>query len=847
MSTDTSQRPSADGARSRTPGRPAGNSRRRLSAAPWAMAGAVFVAVVGTSLGLNGVLRGWSWLILVIITVAVVLLTTATARSLRIPQIGTQLLGLLALVMVLTLLFFNSSAVLGIFPTKATLDALGALLGQASDTIITGTAPVLPESGVVLVICAGIGLAALLIDALAVALAMPAISGLGLLAIVLIPALIKPDSLGIPGFLGGAAGYLLILAFGQWYAPVAGTSQAATRSTGQFRRAAALAAAAVVITALAASLIPGFSTGIFPQGSHLSAFGNVSGLNPMLTLGNDLRQPRGAGKLVYATDAPTGLYLRTTTLEDFSGRSWEPTVRDATRRLDLSAIGEDSSADAGSDHLTTTTVVESSDFSTPWLPVPYAPTSVSGLAGRWSWDPETLAIEGIDATALRQKYTVRSVMPVLTRSVLSQAAQTPPETLDPVFMSLPGDTPDIVRQRTEEATAGAQTQFDKALAIQNYLRSPQFSYSEQTPVANGYDGSGMDVLAKFLQVKSGYCVHFSAAMSVMARVAGIPSRIVVGYAPGQLTGATVFLGGKQLNEYQVDGHSAHSWPELYFTGLGWVPFEPTPGRGQVPVYARLPGAPGAAADSPDDVLNARRNAAATPPASASASPTPAVPNAAGPRAANAAEPLWISAAAAALLLMLATPLLVRSGKRGRRRKTVRSARPGEVPELAAWAELEELAYDYGMPAATGDTPRTFTSRLLRGPLSGWQRSIQQPPDDPGSASGIADGPGTGPGAVRVLLTAYERRVYGPEEAAPTELSNGSSAGAAAGPGGSDGPAKGPDGPGHPLLEALDVVHRTLRASSTAGRRLRAELVPPSALPWNRRSRSASRPPTKPTG
>ncbi|MCY0904952.1 DUF3488 and transglutaminase-like domain-containing protein [Arthrobacter sp. H14-L1] len=842
MSTDTSQRPPSDGAGPRTPRRlpAAAISRPRLSAAPWAMAGAIFVAVVGTSLGLNGVLRGWSWLILVILTVAAVLLTTATARSLRVPQAGAQLLGLLALIAVLTELFFSSSAVLGLFPTKDTLDALGGLLRQASDTIISGAAPVFPDTGVVFVICAGIGLTALLVDALAVALAMPASSGLGLLAIVLIPALIKPDSLGIPGFLGGAAGYLLILGFGQWYAPPGGTDQAATRSTGQFRRAAGLAAAAVVITALAALLVPGFSTGTFPQGSHLNAFGKVSGLNPMLTLGNDLRQPGGAGKLVYATDASSGLYLRTTTLEDFSGRSWEPTVRDATQRLDLSAIGDDKSTNLGGDLLTTITVVESSDFSTPWLPVPYAPASVSGLAGRWSWDPETLAIEGINTTSLQQKYTVRSVMPALTSSVLSQAAQAPPKALDPVFMSLPKDTPDIVRQRTGDVTAGAQTPYEKALAIQNYLRGPQFSYSEQTPVANGYDGSGMDVLAKFLQVKSGYCVHFSAAMAVMARVAGIPSRIAVGYAPGQLTGATVSLGGAQVNEYQVDGHSAHAWPELYFTGLGWVPFEPTPGRGQVPSYARLPGTPGAASGRPDDSLNSGLNVPAPSSGTGSASPTPVVTNASGPPAANAAAPLWLSAAGATLLL-LATPLLVRTGKRARRRSTLRTAGPGQIPELAAWAELEELAYDYGMPTATGDTPRTFTARLLRGPLRGGQPNVRLSPE-PGPGAGtagtaISGGPETGPGAVRVLLTAYEQRVYGPAEAAPEEPSAG----------GADSPAKEPEGTQHPLLEALAVVHRALRAASTPGRRLRAELAPPSALPWNRGSRAANRPPSKPPG
>ena len=61
----------------------------------------------------------------------------------------------------------------------------------------------------------------------------------------------------------------------------------------------------------------------------------------------------------------------------------------------------------------------------------------------------------------------------------------------------------------------------------------------------------------------------------MARLEGIPSRIAVGYAPGRLTGATVTVAGQgALAEYEVDARDAHAWPELYFQGLGWVPFEP---------------------------------------------------------------------------------------------------------------------------------------------------------------------------------------------------------------------------------------------------------------------------------
>ena len=125
------------------------------------------------------------------------------------------------------------------------------------------------------------------------------------------------------------------------------------------------------------------------------------------------------------------------------------------------------------------------------------------------------------------------------------------------------------------------------MAIQTYLRAPGFVYSEQAPVDGGYDQSGFDVVAAFLEEKSGYCIHYAATMAIMARIAGIPSRMAVGYAPGRPTGTVIEDGpGADLKEFEVDSRDAHAWPELFFSGVGWVSFEPTPSRGVLPAYAR---------------------------------------------------------------------------------------------------------------------------------------------------------------------------------------------------------------------------------------------------------------------
>ena len=151
------------------------------------------------------------------------------------------------------------------------------------------------------------------------------------------------------------------------------------------------------------------------------------------------------------------------------------------------------------------------------------------------------------------------------------------------FTRIPDGVPEIVRRTAEAVTGSSDNAYAKAMAIQNYLRSGEFTYSLQSPVQGGYDGNGLSVLADFLTQKSGYCIHFASAMAVMARLEGIPSRIAVGYAPGRATGASVSVAGQgALPEYEVDARDAHAWPELYFQGVGWVPFEPTPSRGVVP-------------------------------------------------------------------------------------------------------------------------------------------------------------------------------------------------------------------------------------------------------------------------
>ena len=97
----------------------------------------------------------------------------------------------------------------------------------------------------------------------------------------------------------------------------------------------------------------------------------------------------------------------------------------------------------------------------------------------------------------------------------------------------------------------------------------------------GFDGSGTDAVAKFLEVREGYCIHFASAFALMARTLGMPSRIVVGYLPGTATTDAI----DRDTVYAVSSSQLHAWPEVLFDGIGWVPFEPTNGLGVATAFS----------------------------------------------------------------------------------------------------------------------------------------------------------------------------------------------------------------------------------------------------------------------
>lgn len=763
-------------------------SGQRGGAYPWAVAGAIATAVIGVSLSLNGVLRGWAWLVPVVVTVVVVVLAMALLRAFRAPAALVTLGGLAALTFILCSTFLRKESIAGFIPGPASVKQAFVLFDRAGETVYAETAPVAPNTGIVLLSCLCLGLVVILVDTLAVPLAMPATSGLGLLAVLVVPATIKPQGAGLAGFAVAAAGFILILGCAQRFAPDDRLQSGAGLGQGQFRRSVVLGGAALAVGLVLPLAVPGFDQGTFPVGSRLNPWGPSNGLNPMITLGNSLRTPTGDGRITYATSSSSPVYLRSVTIDRFEGESWAPDDRASSRRLGTGQIVP--GYRLPEDLVREQTVIDTGQFTSPYLPVPYTPAAVNGLNGRWSWDPLTLSIRGEDSTSRNQHYTVISVFPQITAGALSRAgtASPGPGELPGEFTQVPGNLPEIVRTTAGTLTAGIRNNFAKALAIQRYLRSAEFTYSLQAPVQGGYDGNGLSVLADFLQQKSGYCVHFASAMAVMARVAGIPSRIAVGYAPGHPTGNSIAVGGREpLTEFAVDARDAHAWPELYFEGLGWVPFEPTPSRGSVPDYAADAVIPGGSGSNLDEDAIPIPNQ--TPQPNSSALPPAPLPGAGAGSGTGIPQALFVLAGVLLAAALLASPRLLRAGIRARRLREFRTAAQAAaaVSPALAWEELQDLARDYGHVPRASQTPRHFAAGL--------QESLP---------SAHADDAGMR--AVRALTGDFERHRYGrPADA-------------------------GTPGPGTRLTaERLAEVRAMLRRGGSWLVRVRADWFPPSLL------------------
>jgi transglutaminase-like putative cysteine protease len=644
---------------------------------PWLRTLLVAASLASALASLHVLLQGASWWLVGTLATVVVLVSAAVIRGLLRGRAWPPLVSALAGVALLTLFYAPDTAILGVIPTLGTVGRFATIIEQGITSIVEQRVPATPELGIVLLLVVLMIVCAWVAD-LVVAARKPALVALPLAAILVVPLAIKPGLADALWYLVTAALYLAVLRIGR---------------PRDSHRAVFVVGAVVAVGSL---LLPFAIPGVEEQPAQRTS-GLRSGINPLITLGDDLRRGDPTLALSYLTTATLPVYLRLTTLDKFTGVTWGPVVGD-DRGEQLEAFPQAPGLTAATPVNAAEVDVTVADVFTNWLPTPYPTTSIAGVDGDWFWEPQGLTVRSIGSGARGQNYTASFLEPRPTSAQLAATtvfpSDAPAGTLD-----LPEGVPDIVTDTAHEVGDAAVSAYDKALALQTYLRGTEFSYSEEAPVDEGFDGSGMDALAIFLDRKTGYCVHYASAMAVMARELGIPSRVAVGFQPGDRR----FNDGSNI--YEVSTDDLHAWPELYFDGVGWLRFEPTPGRGSVPRYgSTLVDDP----TTPEDESSPTPAPTSTADAAERPDVDDGVPDASAAESRLVASVLRALAIAAAILILLLLPAGFRTGLRMLRMRRIRQ---GRDPAVAAWDEVRDTARDVGWSASENETPRAFVLRL----------------------------------------------------------------------------------------------------------------------------------------
>ena len=677
--------------------------RRRQQRGSWMVSIAVLVTIAIPLAGLGPFVKGDSWWFA---AMAMAIACISASWVVRVSGVRPAwgIVAALAVWIVASQSFFApGTAFLGIIPTPETVDVLISGFVDAGTQIQVQTIPADPVASLVQLIAMACGLLAILANAAVVA-RFPAFVGVLALGLFVVPSAVQARDVDVVRFVATVASFLLML----WLAARtdghrSGLRRDATRAGRSPLTALALGAAAIVCALLIPSVTPGLTAQAFADSRSTGRFPSIygSGIDPVIQLGRDLRRTTPILSLSYVTTADKPLYLKMVDLNDFSTGTWQPDETTAGAVEQLAAppgLADDV------ERSTVSTDVSIEGLRSEWLPLPSPATSLNNAGRGWSADPETgvVTLPGSRNDSRGDDYTVESLVVTPSAEQLAQAGSIVPVALNPL-LELPPDLPSVVSDVARQVTAGATTNYDRAVALQSYFTSGEFDYSVDTPVDGSFDGTNAEALAAFLEVKSGYCVHFAATMATMARVLGIPSRIAIGYFPS--SAATRYVDGEP--QYEVLTDQLHSWPELYFDGVGWLPFEPTPSLGiSVPEYTL----PAFAQQSAGSQAPAPQATDVTPTSKARDNVDPTAAASTGETRSLAQLRGWLTAAAVAagVVLLGLVPATIRSW---RRRRSLAAIDGSPRPATGAWLELQNFARDYGVEVSRGDTPGAFAERL----------------------------------------------------------------------------------------------------------------------------------------
>jgi hypothetical protein len=486
---------------------------------------------------------------------------------------------------------------------------------------------------------------------------------------------------------------------------------AAGRRIGSAAVVLALALPLLVPGLKAHRLFPGDGTGKGGGGSH----GRISFPKPLDLLNTDLRDTHPVPVLSYHTTDPTPPYLQLYVLNTLTTNAWTmgppPATTGLTSRGFMPAVPGLASTTLGppvKEWINLGTNL-SSGGNVGYLPLPYAArqVKVSG-GGNWRIDGNTLSVLSSSAklAGLHYQVVAKDVNPLPQQ--LHKSPSVAPSSGD---LSVPTvyqthKLKNLLKRITKHRT----TPYGKAVAIQAWFTAPgHFKYTLKVPSTQ----SPSALIGFLTKNKEGYCQQFAFGMAVLARLAGIPARVVVGYTQGSFSGS---------DNWQVKTSDAHAWPELFFPGAGWLRFEPTPPNsgglaGQATAVAPPYSTP--LADQPvinpatGQPLNTNPNPGPTPGSKSSSGLSKlkkTAPVGAGGAATgrHGGTPPIVPVLIALLAVMLIAPATTRAAAR---RWRWWRANDDVARAHVAWHELRNDLTDHRIPYRDSETPRALTRRI----------------------------------------------------------------------------------------------------------------------------------------
>ncbi|MFJ8582087.1 transglutaminaseTgpA domain-containing protein [Micromonospora sp. NPDC093277] len=477
----------------------------------------------------------------------------------------------------------------------------------------------------------------------------------------------------------------------------------AVRAAVRLRLLAASAAGVAVMVALAALLAPLLAAQVSDRPVDPRRYvepPQVESLdeNPLIRISGWALNPDQKLLEVHTEAGPKAApRIRLAVLSDYDGVTWRvgATYRNAGRILPATEPAQGATTDTVRQQITV------ADLTGRLLPAVPTPREVTGA--RVAYDPATGTLIRPEGLTPGLHYTVTSAREQLDTNLLATANVPAGDSVARV-LQVPDGTPEPLRRLATQLAEENGAPYARATAIQDFL-AEHYRTTADAPSGHAYPN-----LAFFLfgprngGGQRGTSEQFAASFAVLGRLAGLPTRVVVGFAPN--------------GDGPVRAADASAWPEVLFEGVGWVPFDPMPRPDEEPRaveedFRATPDNP-----PPSQVPEPTGEPSATPPAAAAPGPAD--------RRGGLSTPVLVGGGVGILVLLAALGLLVLAAlRRNLTRARLHRGDPGRRI-AGAWRELTDALRLAGRPAG-GDLAAAEVAERARRTLADARTARPGPP------------------------------------------------------------------------------------------------------------------------